>query len=412
MYENLLGQTAKLALTADLKRGTFPGSVLFSGNDASGKLTAALETARILSCHEAIPRSFNCTCPSCLRHKALLSTNLILCGPRDCFLEISAACDTFLRAYESNASFIDAARYLFLRSVRKLTLRFSDVLIEGDKNANKIGVAVGAINEMLEDLDFPRPLPPLSEADKLKEKCEKLKDAAQKLESDFLYDTIPVYQIRNLEVWARMKSDEGKKTVIIENADRMNESVRNALLKILEEPPADTVFILLTSKRNAVMPTILSRVRTYNFIERAKNHQSDVINAVFHKENFEGSLNDYLLGFLPNPPTVLRQNAKVFLQAVLAAQAPDLAAMVKECGGFSPRIEFKIFLQCLTQLLRPLMYSQGGSEVLSEVSKKCLDAWNNVTGYNQNPQGALENLFREFLKLNMTNGNVFKCADL
>ncbi len=409
MYENLLGQPAKLALTADLKKGTFPGSVLFSGNEASGKLTAALETARILSCHEAIPRSFECNCPSCLRHKSLLSTNLILCGPRDCFLEINAACDTFLTAYQNNARYIDAARYLFLRSIRKLTLRFSDVLLEGDKNLNKIGAAVGKINEYLEELDFPHVLPSFTE---LQDKCTKLKEAALELESDFLYDTIPVSQIRNMETWARMKSDEGKKTIIIENADRMNESVRNALLKILEEPPADTVFILLTSKRNAVMPTILSRVRTYNFSERTAFYQSEVIEAVFHKPEFTGSLNDYLMNYLPKPPSVLNENAREFLHYVIEAHAPDLSAMVKNCGGFNPRIELKLFLQSLYDNLRPLMYTQGGAEVLSEAVKKCLECWTNVTGFNQNPQNALENLFREFLKLNLTNGNIFKCADL
>lgn len=409
MYENLLGQVAKYALTSDLKNGTFPGSVLFSGNDASGKLTAALETARILSCHEAIPRSFECNCPSCLRHKSLLSTNLILCGPRDCFLEINAACDSFLRAYAGNERYITAARYLFLRSVRKLTLRFSDILMEGDKNWNKIGQSLGSLNELLEELDFPRNLPPYEE---LKEKCEKIKESALKLESDFLYDTIPVSQIRNMEKWARMKNDEGKKTVIIENADRMNESVRNALLKILEEPPADTVFILLTSKRNAVMPTILSRVRTYNFTERSRMHQNDVISAVFHKDSFEGTLNDYLLTFLPKPPSEINENAQLFLGSVIQAQAPDFAAIVKNCGGFNPRIELRIFLESLMDLLKPLRKTQAGCEVLSQTSAKCLECWTCVTNVNQNPQSALENLFRELLKLNMTNGNIYRCADL
>ncbi|MCQ2574077.1 MAG: DNA polymerase III [Treponema sp.] len=409
MYENLLGQPAKISLTSDLLKGRFPGSVLFSGNDASGKLTAALETARILSCHEAVPRSFECTCPSCLRHKSLLSTNVVLCGPRDCFLEINAASDTFLRAYERHETFLDATRYLFLRSVRKLTMRFSDVLLEDDKNVNKIGAAVGNVNEMLETLDFPRPLPELEELTKL---CTKIKEAALKLESDFLYDTIPVSQIRSMEKWARIKNDEGKKTVIIENADRMNESVRNALLKILEEPPSDTVFILLTSKRNAVMPTILSRVRTYNFMERQMHHQKDVITAVFHNPGFEGSLNDFLMNFLPTSPAVLKGNAKLFLQSVLQAQSPDMAGLIKECGGFNPRICLKIFLSALSENLRPLLYTQGGSEILSQVSQKTLECWNYVTSYNQNPQSALENLFRELLKLNMTNGNIFRCADL
>lgn len=409
MYENLLGQTAKESLITDLKRGTFPPSVLFSGNEASGKLTAALETARILSCHEPVPRSFDCKCPSCLRHKALLHTNVILCGPRDCFLEISAGCDTFLRAYAKNERFIDAARYLFLRSVRKLTLRFSDILWEGDKDINKIGSAVSSVNELLEELDFPRSLPSY---DELSEKCKKICELSLKLESDFLYDTIPVSQIRNMEKWARIRSDEGKKTVIIENAERMNESVRNALLKILEEPPTDTVFILLTSRRNAVMPTILSRVRTYNFIERPQLNQDDVINYVFHNTEFKGSINDYLMNFLPTLPSVLKENAKEFLSSVISGKAPDISEIVKKCGNFEPRIEMKLFLLDLSSLLKPLMYTQGGSEILAEVNAKCLQCWNNITSVNQKPLPALENLFRELLKLNMTNGNMFRCADL
>lgn len=409
MYENLLGQPTKYALTDDLKKGTFPGSVLFSGNSASGKLTGALETARILSCHEAIPRSFECNCPSCLRHKSLLSTNTILCGPRDCFLEINAACDSFLKSDETNERYLSAARYLFLRSVRKLTLRFSDILWDGDKNWNKVGQVLGALNDMLEELDFPRNLPPFAE---LSEKCEKIKEAALKLESEFLYDTIPVYQIRNLEKWARMKNDEGKKTVIIENADRMNESVRNALLKILEEPPADTVFILLTCKRNAVMPTILSRVRTYNFVERSHLHQKDVIDAVFHRPDFEGSLNEYLLTYLPKPPQTVYECAGNFIGSVIQAHAPNLNELIKECGNFNPRIELKIFLESILKILRPLMKTQEGSEILSQVSKKCLECWTNVTNVNQNVQGALENLWRELLKLNMMNGSIFRCADL
>ena len=61
----------------------------------------------------------------------------------------------------------------------------------------------------------------------------------------------------------------------------MLESVRNALLKILEEPPADTVFILTTSRRNAVMSTILSRVRTYQFNERTLEQQKSSFEPCF-----------------------------------------------------------------------------------------------------------------------------------
>ncbi|EID85010.1 hypothetical protein MSI_14970 [Treponema sp. JC4] len=85
MYENLVNQSVSKDLISDIKNKLLPGAVLFSGSEASGKLTAALETARILSCHQGGSRRFDCTCPSCLQHKALTCTNILLLGPRDCF---------------------------------------------------------------------------------------------------------------------------------------------------------------------------------------------------------------------------------------------------------------------------------------------------------------------------------------
>ena len=101
MYDNLLHQTVSEQLKSDLDSKQFPGSVLFSGPQGSGKLTAALETARILSCTETPHAMWNCSCPSCLQHKALVSGNLILTGPRDCTPEIAAASYAFLQAAAS-----------------------------------------------------------------------------------------------------------------------------------------------------------------------------------------------------------------------------------------------------------------------------------------------------------------------
>jgi DNA polymerase-3 subunit delta' len=51
----------------------------------------------------------------------------------------------------------------------------------------------------------------------------------------------------------------GKKVFIISNADMMNTEAGNSLLKTLEEPPADTVLILTTSRKDRLLPTIISR---------------------------------------------------------------------------------------------------------------------------------------------------------
>ena len=40
----------KKTISSDIRNNNFPGAVLFSGPEASGKLSAALETARVFSC--------------------------------------------------------------------------------------------------------------------------------------------------------------------------------------------------------------------------------------------------------------------------------------------------------------------------------------------------------------------------
>ena len=50
-----------------------------------------------------------------------------------------------------------------------------------------------------------------------------------------------------------------KKVYILELAERMTEPVQNALLKILEEPPEAVIFIIITTSRTELLPTIISR---------------------------------------------------------------------------------------------------------------------------------------------------------
>lgn len=404
MLENLVGQPASISIISDIKNNKFPGAVLFAGNSCTGKLTAALEVARALSCNGDDKPHWLCECPSCLRHKALNCSNILLMGPRDCSLEISAAKDSFIKSYRDNDSHLKANRYLFLRSIRKLTLRFSGILWEGESNLSKLAPLMEKINENLELIDFPRELPPFDQTVKL---CTELETDSLKLESDFLYDSIPVNQVRNMEQWACIKADEGKKTIIIENAERMQVSVRNALLKILEEPPADCVFILLTTQRNAIMQTILSRVRTYNFMERPLEIQKEVITRVFHNEYFNGEINEYLLGYLPVPASKLRENARNFVKGIFHGNIPDCDTVVKDNQNFEPRIELKIFLNGIAQVFRPLMQSQKGSEACSQALKVLRECYESVTLYNQSVKAALEVLIRDLSKINILYERVF-----
>ena len=77
---------------------------------------------------------------------------------------------------------------------------------------------------------------------------------------------IRIASIRMLEHRIRLSPNEAnKKIYIIENADQMTIQAANAFLKTLEEPPADTIIILTSSKPNSLLPTILSRCQKISF---------------------------------------------------------------------------------------------------------------------------------------------------
>ena len=77
--------------------------------------------------------------------------------------------------------------------------------------------------------------------------------------------TIRIEQIRNLKTFLGQKSIEsGRKIVLIDDAHLLNEAASNCLLKTLEEP-ANGIFILLTSRLNLLLDTIISRCQLIRF---------------------------------------------------------------------------------------------------------------------------------------------------
>jgi DNA polymerase-3 subunit delta' len=78
---------------------------------------------------------------------------------------------------------------------------------------------------------------------------------------------IKIEQIRELQDAIFLKPYMGRKKVyLIDEADRMNQEAANCFLKTLEEPPADSVLILMTSRPFALLPTIVSRCQRLRFL--------------------------------------------------------------------------------------------------------------------------------------------------
>jgi DNA polymerase-3 subunit delta' len=67
------------------------------------------------------------------------------------------------------------------------------------------------------------------------------------------------------EVAYRSPLEARVKVFMIEDAHRLNPAAANALLKVLEEPPGDVVFVLVTASPEDMIPTLVSRCRRVDF---------------------------------------------------------------------------------------------------------------------------------------------------
>ena len=105
--------------------------------------------------------------------------------------------------------------------------------------------------------------------------CESCRLLAAKTHPDFYVveaeatkttRSIKIGQIRALQTETALRPiNSARRVVIIDGAELMNNAAANCLLKTLEEPPSQTIFILLTANRSSLLMTIRSRCVTVQF---------------------------------------------------------------------------------------------------------------------------------------------------
>jgi len=209
IYDSLLiHQKIWNNLLNSVNSGRLPHALLFHGNDGTGKEAHAIELAALINCESPFENGACGECPSCKKIKSFQHGNikLILPYPRG---KISASDDP---------------------SIRGLT----------EKN-------IGQLREMM---------------------VEKGKNPYARLEIENAR-TILINSIREVKKDLYMSSiDKGWTVILIFDAEKLcipQPTSANALLKVLEEPPEKTIFILVTSEVSAMMDTIRSRCQQVYF---------------------------------------------------------------------------------------------------------------------------------------------------
>jgi len=200
LFSEIIGQEAiKKQLRLSVREGRIPHAQLFAGVSGIGKLQLALAYAQYLNCPNRTEEDSCGQCPTCLQFEKLQHPDLHFVFPI-VKTETADTCDAFLEPW------------------RQIIL-----------------------NKHYFDLD----------------------DWHQALGVETKQSMI--YEKESGEILHKLSLKpygNGYKVMIIWQPEKMNITTSNKLLKLLEEPPAQTVFLLVTEHPEALLATIQSRVQT------------------------------------------------------------------------------------------------------------------------------------------------------
>ncbi len=283
MFENIIGHKQIVSrLRTEVSNNTLPSSLLFCGPQFTGKLTTALELARVLNCEK--DGDWKCPCSVCKDIRLLKTSNILLLGNNEYLSEINITA----KLYKNNNK--PSNKYKFVRAVRKFLLNIKHTALLKNDNSDKTLEDIDSIDNLLLSIEeFPH---------KYEGFVDDILKNISKIEKNLKANSINIKMIRSMIDWTYRTSSYKKKVVIIENAEELNNSSTNALLKTLEEPAKDVVLILIAKRRSNIKPTILSRLRIYNFLERSEDEDLKVMKIIFEYKDEKKEYNrlrDYLL---------------------------------------------------------------------------------------------------------------------
>ncbi|MDD4939142.1 MAG: AAA family ATPase [Candidatus Omnitrophica bacterium] len=96
---------------------------------------------------------------------------------------------------------------------------------------------------------------------------------------------VKIEQIRQMQRHISLRPYEGKRKVfIIDNAHTLTQDAGNALLKILEEPPAASLIILISAKSAMLLKTIVSRCKSIKFFPLKRSALEEILKNDFRLE--------------------------------------------------------------------------------------------------------------------------------
>jgi DNA polymerase-3 subunit delta' len=310
-FSQIIGQTEIISkLTGMVERKRIPHALLLNGTEGGGNLATAFAFAQYVFCEERTNNDSCNKCRQCLRMRKLEHPDLHLVFPF-ALSKDQRVCDTLV---------VDFIKAFLNQPYLTLADWFNEL---------------GAENK--------QPVIPADESDQIIKKLS-------------------------------YTSFEGKyKILVIWMPEKMNIASANKLLKILEEPPDDTLFFLATSHIDLLLSTIISRTQLVQFGKIAEEKIAESLQIKFGIEKekalqiaalADGNYREALGIISEDDGNILfLQHFQEFMRAVLKFDVFKVSKWVDSTAALG-REKQKYFLQYALQMLRECLMNNSGSGLL------------------------------------------------
>lgn len=391
MFESILPYRRDEAslLSQQIASRSFPQAVLFSGPRYSGRMTLAMESARVLSCTQG--GSSRCSCPSCMDFSSYGMSNVVVVGNRDHWTRINASLES-LSLLGS-----DTAKLQLIRSIRIMMLQYHGALLgSSDSKGSAIFNAAGTVDEALLTLDENAEATGKALADRIRTILKPLQALMKK------NNALTIGQVRALQDWT-MQTSFGNRSrfLILEGMEMSTEGARNSLLKLLEEPPDHTYVMLLSEYPSRLLATILSRVQRHQVKPLSVDEKNRLLSEVFFAEG-EGydSVEEFFLQRSGVPCGEIADAAGRFAKACVTMKSmarKDLESVVSQ---LDEPVRLEYFLGKLEDAIRQLFLNgevtvERAVRLLSIAGKSARTA----AIFNQNGSLMVESLHYRLLEV-------------
>ncbi|MBI3600099.1 MAG: DNA polymerase III subunit delta' [Nitrospinae bacterium] len=178
-------------------------------------------------------------------------------------------------------------------------------------------------------------------------------------------ESIKIEAVRKLQSRISLKPYEGKKkVVIIAGAECMTDEAVNAFLKTLEEPPGETVIMLITANQHSLLPTVVSRCQIIKFNALAGDHIKEILIKDYRFNERDASiLSSISKGRLGRAVTMdykaVCKERDEALKLIISSAKGDMEYIFTDSKRLAKKEDLPDFLDIVADLLRDAAAMRG-----------------------------------------------------